>query len=246
MEKLETNKLVFLRGVHPSEVTAFYLADKVSELFRQKDYVVTLLTVPYECSLNYMVDHLPAVVSRFYKHEGLPKKELDKEIKKYDPSGKMKKEWESNLSGEFLGFIRDAVRNRIGTKPIVDFHSSQAPPFSPTKEDPNYAWDIFTIGNGYNGFICSDGFTENCFVVEIPAKYRELPSEILERRRDALGVIRRRDNSHFDNTRYLDRVADFKASKEEGLVSDSAAEEIANAIESVVKERVQVEAFYLT
>lgn len=240
MLETENSGIVIVRGVHPEEVSAFCLSNDISKVLKRKGYYVSLETVPYKYSLNYLADNKPEIISAYYKTSRTPcfyesvSKEFKMKLKKVDPSGKISGIWAHNISHQVPCPVFEELREMYDEEPIFDFHNSW--PMRSEKVARGVDRKLFTLGDGYYGFIRPEENIENLYTVEIPAFSRKVPREILERRRKTIKVIKKYESRPELVIRYLENVVDFKKSSENGLTDRKAVRKIAETVEDVVKE----------
>jgi hypothetical protein len=229
--------VVILRGMHPNEVTAFYLAKEASTLLRQRGYGMKLVTMPYEFSLSYIADHAPTIVPKHFEFMGCLDEEAEElerdffeEVKKFDPSNRLKDYWDSALCDmrTFNDYVRQSVRKESGTAPIIDFHNSPASALVKSRGSAS----AFRVAPKYIGDVYANNNVDGCYIMEIPALFRTVPKIVQERRKDVIKEVRH--SMHPQDSWYLTKVADFPRSKQEGLTCSSAAGGIVNAIENVI------------
>ncbi len=245
---LENGNLVFVRGIHPNEVSAFSLAIDVAKFLRQRGYDVSLETLPYSYSLNYLADHEPGVIlkyCRFMKttrYEKARRREFEEELRRADPSGDFSEIWEWNLSHRLPQPAIRKLREEYKGSPIIEFHNRRAlrsgHRFSDIfSDDINPSTDeaiFFTVDDGHYGIISKDAKIENCYFLEIPSFYRRVPREVLIRRKKVFGAVKGSFEHPHAFLDYLEYVVDFKKSQRRGLTGQKMVEKLAEAIEEMV------------
>jgi len=236
---MDSKSLIITRGTHPHEVTAFYLAKEVSSALKQRDYNVSLMTIPYDYSLNYLVDHKPILVMRCLKtpkdqSEFVPlEREYIEALERSDMPGIRRDCWDHNLTAQFPEPIIYDLRMKNPGKILFDFHNFPAGTAFDRRDHGLVS--IFTLNNKFDGFVDSEDVNEKYFTVEIPAFFRALPKEILERRKNVIDFIKQNERMPSDYLDYLESVADFKESARKGLTDNEATKIIAEAVEDVFK-----------
>jgi len=252
----EKDGIIFVRNTHPNETSAFSLARTVAETFKQTGYNVLLKTLPYQYSLNYLVDHEADTVLKYcgfiskteHKYCLSPEFEdefrlnFEDELRKSDYSGAFFEFWKCNLIGQMSPAIRQ-IRNENKGKPIVEFHNKPALKNDTFSEILSNAINpisngirrFFRLPNDYYGYIAETRGIEDCYFLEVPAIFRIVPREVLERRKRIFEAIQRSFEYPDYPLTYLQNVVDFKKSKEMGLTGEEAVREIAKAIKDVIK-----------
>jgi hypothetical protein len=219
--KSNGRKLTIVRNMHPDEVTAFCLARDVTKILKSRLNHADMFTIPYEYSLCYMSDHAQNVIQSYY---GNGNESLESEIKRLGPTKNQSKAWIQNLNCTRSDVMLDVLRKGDRNLKIVDFHNfpagdccfrrDEASRFSPVQ--------YFSV-NGYDGFLYSR--SNNNYVVEIPALYKSVPREVLDRRMCVSDMM-----SPY-KADYITKVVDYRRSSCAGLTGQRMAKSIARSIE---------------
>lgn len=238
---LETSSLAFIRNVHINEVSAFCLARDVAEVLRQGGYDISLETIPYDCSLNFLADHHPRVIRKYYEYMNCPKeldelklREYENELRKADLSDNKASVWGDNLCYQYPYSVVKELREKYGGKLMIDFHNSPAEKFGDIERPHREKNRLFPLGNGYYGSISLDENIDNCHTIEIPAVYRRVPKEILKRRKKVIRIIENDSDAELILF-YLERVVNFEKSQRKGLIGEETTKKIAEVIEETMR-----------
>ncbi len=229
--------IVFLRGVHINEVSAFCLAKDVAELLKQDGYDVSLETIPRQYSFSYLAFHYPKLLLRYYdfmaspKSEGSEWKRYKRELINTRPQNEESELLENILCRQYPFTEVKKLAEKHKGKPMIDFHN--LPVFSDIEREKEM--NFFQLGN-FHGFIYPDSEIDNLHIIEIPAIFRKLPKNILKKQKRVIKAVKMSDNGHED-TIYLEYVVDLKKSQERGLADEKAIGKIAEVIEEVVNEK---------
>lgn len=207
------NQVVIVRGIHPLEVSARYLAKRVSEELTCKGHATYLFTIPFETT---HFAHALGSASEYAETRDLL------EEAGFDPSKTFYYDFHNYKLPDDFGQCRPTIRMFK---------------FTPLTSSDEFKKRFGCIGYEFMGVDEDEGWCEdwyddglygecyevvNSLLYEIPAFYRRLPERILE----GLGGRYVAESSGI----YDDLIVDFRKTKDAGFLDERMVRSLVNHI----------------